>query len=114
MALLINNEPIALVQGAGQRAIKTFTWEVEGKESAEARWTELDQEDPAGRYRVRVQDDKLRFERATLADWADYRALMTVTASGVVLEVDQTLEELLAMLLYEVSELNTLVAFITK
>lgn len=77
MAIRVNGE---MVQLAEPNAEDIF--EVEGALTAEYRLTELDQVDPAGRYRTLATGDTLRIERAGSAAWATVLTRMIIDASG--------------------------------
>jgi len=60
---------------------------VVAQDMPEIRLRESDQADPAGRYRLRVQDDKLLFERKLTGvgdDWATWQEAMEVDSDGKV------------------------------
>jgi len=54
--------------------------------NAQIRLTDRSQTDPAGRFRYRIVGDTVLFERATLANWADYKTLLTLNSDGAVIE----------------------------
>lgn len=109
MALKINGEPIALADSPAQRANTGYAFEALGEATAEYRLTELDQTDPAGRYRFRVSGDALLFERATQPDWADWETFITIDKDGVILLEEDAVEDQLAVLLLQVTALRELV-----
>ena len=65
MPLRINGEGFTVADSTRQRDATELALEVEGRAAAELRLTELDQVEPAGRYRLRVNGDKVLFQRAT-------------------------------------------------
>lgn len=83
MALKVNGETIVLAESVSQREDTTFSYEIEGQDTAELRLAELDQTDPAGRYRIRLTGDQLRVERATMANWANQRTLLSFDDDGI-------------------------------
>ena len=78
MPLLINGERVAITDSATERAATGWTMEITGEATGELRLTELDQADPAGRYRLRVETDILRLQRSTGAAWASNRSYLEV------------------------------------
>ena len=65
MALTYNGEIVSLADSPAARAENEPYWEVRGRAAAEYRLTELDQEDPAGRYRTRVEGGAYLLQRKT-------------------------------------------------
>mgnify|MGYP001591069873 FL=1 len=97
MAFRVNGELFVIASSALQRDQAAQSLDVEGAASAEYRLTELDQIDPAGRYRVQVQDDALHFQRAASPLWATALELMTLSRTGLVLSVPLDLTNLLRL-----------------
>jgi len=83
MTLRINGEIVQLAEGATQQADTTYSMDLQGIATAELRLTELDQADPLGRFRLRVRDGELVFERSIEADWADSEVMLTIGTAGV-------------------------------
>ena len=83
MALKVNGEYIRLVDSPVSNALTTDSFELEGESTAELRLTELDQTDPAGRWRFRLTGDALQLERAAQASWVDSNVFLKVTSEGV-------------------------------
>ena len=112
--LKVNGEAIALADGPLQRADKSFSWEIEGKETAELILAELDETDPAGRFRLLVEGNQLLFQRATLKDWGAAETLITMDSKGVILDpgLDE-MEHYLGVLLNEVVGLRSLLELLT-
>ena len=63
MALRINGESFSVADSHRQRDAKDVAFEVEGREAADLRLTALDEIAPAGRFRLRVDADKLLIQR---------------------------------------------------
>ena len=79
MALRINGETFAPSDSHRQRDATEIALEVEGRTAAELRLTALDEASPAGRFRLRVDQDKVLLQR-----------LATKLADGEYLWVDAT------------------------
>ena len=102
MALRINGESFQVADSHAQRDATRISFEVEGRESAELRLTELDQVEPAGYYRTRVEGDKLLIQRAastvlkgsTWRDWGDATTLMELSGTGIIFRVPVDLSSL--------------------
>lgn len=78
-----------------------MSYEIEGKATAELRLTELDQVEPAGYYRLRVETDKLLVQRAAKTvskgdwrDWVDATTLVEMSPTGIVFRVPIDLSSL--------------------
>ena len=67
--------------GAGP-AFNADVLEIEGPAAAEVRLTELDQADPAGRYRFLASGDAVAIQRAASAAWATAQTLITFTGGA--------------------------------
>lgn len=93
MPFRINGELFAIVQSSKERAEQEPAFEVEGLETAESRLSELDEIDPAGRFRLRVQDDKLYFQRAALPAWKAATNLLTLSSEEATFGVPLDLSE---------------------
>lgn len=76
MPLRVNGETFIVAE---PQLNTNVSFEVAGSDTAEYRLTELDKVDPIGRYRFRVADDTLYIQRATAANWADAKNIMTLT-----------------------------------
>ena len=87
MPLRVNGEAFSVADSHVQRDAVAVSFEVEGRQSAETRWTELDQEDPKGRYRAKVNGDELVFQRATAPAWAAAVDIMTLRKDGLAFHV---------------------------
>ena len=102
MALRINGEGFQVSDSHLQRDATGVALEVEGRASAELRLTELDQTEPAGYYRLRVNGDKLLVQRAskttlkgaTWRDWVDADTLMEISKAEVSFKVPIDLSSL--------------------
>lgn len=88
--LLYNGEPVQIAEGPGVDDDTTAIWEIQGSAIAELRITELDQADPAGRYRLRVEGDQLLIQRAATANWATATTLAVMDADGFLPGADNT------------------------
>lgn len=98
MAFRINGELFAVVSGPAEDAVTSASFEVEGSVTAEYRLTELDQTDPAGRFRIRASGDKLVFQRAALSRWREATDLLTISDEEIVAHVPLDLSEIGALL----------------
>lgn len=85
MPLIYNGEPVQIAEGPAADDRTDEVIEIAGVITAELRLTELDQVDPAGRYRLQVSGDQLLIQRAASADWATATTLLTITSTGVTL-----------------------------
>ena len=102
MALRINGEGFQVADSHLQRDTTRVSLEMEGRVSAELRLTELDEVEPAGYYRLRVDKDKLLIQRAastvlrgdTWRDWVDATTLMELSGTGVIFKVPIDLSSL--------------------
>lgn len=97
MAFRVNGELFSVADSPLQRDQPDQSFEVEGAASAEYRLSELDQIDPAGRYRVLVQDDVLHFQRAASPLWATAVDLMTLSRRELIVNVPLDLSRLLRL-----------------
>ena len=82
--ILYNGEPVTIADSPPVRATTAEVWEIAGELTAEYRLTELDQADPAGRYRWRVQGDTVVLQRAASAGWATSSTFLTITNTGAI------------------------------
>ena len=82
MALIYNGEVVNVADSALVRDALADYLEVQGDTTASLRLTELDQADPAGRYRLLVTGDRLLFQRAATASWATATTLFAIDATG--------------------------------
>ena len=80
--ILVNGEPATIVDGPATRDDTDDSFEVAGDATSELRLTELDQADPAGRFRFRVSGDQLLIQRAASADWATATTVLTISGSA--------------------------------
>ena len=87
MPLRVNGEAFIVADSHVQRDATALSFEVEGRASAEVRWTEGDQADPAGRYRARLNGDALTFQRAASAEWAASTDLLTLRKDEIAFHV---------------------------
>lgn len=65
MGLRINGEAFTVADSHRQRDATEVAFEVEGRAAAEMRLSALDETSPAGRYRWRVDTDKILLQRLT-------------------------------------------------
>lgn len=86
MALIYNGERVAVADSAAVRDLTGDYLEIAGELTSELRLTELDQADPAGRYRWQVTGDTLVLQRAATAAWATATTLLTIN-SGTILSI---------------------------
>mgnify|MGYP003394340813 CR=1 FL=1 len=100
MGLKINGEGFSVSDSAIQRDAKEIAFEVEGRDTAEVRITDSGETDPAGRYRLRSDGDKLLLQRAGAATpagqflWPSALTLMELSSSGVTFKVPIDLSSL--------------------
>lgn len=102
MGTRINGELFTVANSPRQRDLTEVHYEVEGSAAAELRLTELDQVEPAGYYRIRVQGDKLLFQRAAKTvlgaenwrDWVDADTLLEMSKTGAIFKVPIDLSSL--------------------
>ena len=93
MSLRINGEGFSVADSTRQRDATELALEVEGRAAAELRLTEVDQVEPAGRYRLRVNGDVLLIQRADFTQtpgeylWPSALTLMELSSTGVVFKV---------------------------
>jgi len=86
MPLLINGEAIQIIQGPSVDNDTTWTFDIQATAQVELRLTELEQTDPAGRFRLLVNGDQLLLQRAASALWATATTIMTLDgATGALL-----------------------------
>lgn len=78
MSILVNGEPVSLASGGVHDNATVESFDVQGRASAEIRLTELDQVDPAGRFRLIATADAIKIERAATADWATATDLLQI------------------------------------
>lgn len=119
MGLTYNGEGVTIADSAELRANTAPYWEVRGKDSAELRLTEQDQEDPAGRYRIRVEDDTLLFQRASesasagitdAAQRVPWKTFVTIDSGGVTIDpLNEDQSQYLQVLLMYVQEVREMV-----
>ena len=111
MPILINGERVSFTGGGpGATPRESQSIDIQGEETSEVRLTELDQDDPKGRYRLRVEDSCLLIQRATAANWESAETLITIGTGGVVIELpEDDTGDALELLLLEVRELRQLV-----
>ena len=88
MPVLYNNEEVTIADGAAVRDRTAEIWEIQGVLTAEYRLTELDQVDPAGRFRIVVSADVLEIQHALTAEWATDTPLFSFSSTGVVVNED--------------------------
>lgn len=115
MALKINGQIVQLASPDNDIIIELDNSE-DRDTNVEFRLSNLDQADPAGRFRMRVNGDALEFQRATLPDWADAATLITIDGAdqSVVLELpDDDQLSLLQQVLVELQQLRTLIDMAT-
>lgn len=101
MGFRVNGELFIVAHSPLQRDETGVSYEVEGRATAEVRLTELDQVEPAGYYRTRVEGDKFLIQRAlkTVArgdwrDWVDALTLLEISKSGISFNVPIDLSSL--------------------
>ncbi len=117
MPLFINTHLVTLQDpGPGALPVTEFIIEFQGLDTAEARWTEADQTDPAGRFRWKAVGGEFQLHRATSAQWATWDVMMTVGAAdgGVDFVVADPDEQLFALqgMAFEVDRLYEIVQLI--
>lgn len=82
MALRINGEIVTIAESAAERASTGYYLEIDGSATVELRLAELDQADPAGRYRLQVSGDGLRVQRSAAAAWGSATTFAAWATSG--------------------------------
>ena len=98
MPLRLNGEQFNPTHSDAELNAVAVALEVEGQSSAEFRWTELDQKDPAGRFRAKATGDELVFQRSGSAKWASAIDLMTLRKDEVEFHVPLDLSSVLAFM----------------
>lgn len=78
MPIKVNGQNVRLAEPSPQDS-----FEIEGDSTAQYRLTELDQADPAGRYRFLATGDTAVVQRAATAQWATATDLLTFSATAV-------------------------------
>lgn len=91
MAIRVNGELVTVASGGAIDDASADSFEVEGEATAELRLTELDQADPAGRFRILVSGDAITIERAASAGWASSTVLWSASAVGFLVPDDELL-----------------------
>ena len=101
MGYRVNGELFTPANSPLQRDETNVSYEVEGRATAEVRLTELDQVEPAGYYRTRVEGDRFIIQRAlkTVAkgdwrDWVEAQTLLEISRSGISFNVPIDLSSL--------------------
>ena len=101
MGFRVNGELFTIANSPLQRDETAVSYEVEGRATAEVRLTELDQVEPAGYYRTRVEGDKFLIQRALKTvskgdwrDWVDAMTLLEISRSGISFNVPIDLSSL--------------------
>ena len=105
MGFRVNGELFTIANSPLQRASESVHLEVEGAASAEYRLTELDQVQPAGYYRTRVEGDKFLIQRALKTapgsegwrDWVDAMTLMEISKTEARFNVPIDLSSLIRL-----------------
>ena len=101
MGFRVNGELFTVANSPLQRDETGVSYEIEGRAAAEVRLTELDQVEPAGYYRTRVEGDKFLIQRAlkTVAkgdwrDWVEAMTLLEISKTGASFKVPIDLSSL--------------------
>ena len=105
MGFRVNGELFTIANSPRQRDQTSVHQEVEGAVSAEYRLTELDQVEPAGYYRTRVEGDKFLIQRALTTtpgaegwrDWVDAMTLMEISKTEAKFNVPIDLSSLVRL-----------------
>lgn len=109
MPLTYNGASFTVVDSAEIRAERHDWFEVSGDATAEYRVTELDQDDPKGRYRWRVEDDVLMVQKKQTIVGDTWKTYIQIDKDGVTLDAlndDQsTLLQVMLMYMQEIREM---------
>ena len=111
MPLKLNGEVVRLAQALVED-VREDIMDLESLTQPEHRITELDQTDPAGRFRHTVTGDAWLFQRKKAVSPEEWETFITIASGGVTLDLGEDLEKNLLFLYLEVKQLADMLALV--